>query len=231
MNTHSETILLSLGGSLMVPDRLDTAYVQSFVACVERHLIEGKRFIIVTGGGKVCRRYQEGLRTIRSTVSQADIDWMGIFVTRLNAELLRLSFTEAYPSVITDPHDVSTINNALVICGGWKPGWSTDYVTVMIAKTLGASRIANLSNIDYVYDVDPRENPNAKKYTHLTWDEYLNLIPQNWSPGMNTPFDPIASRQACDQGLTVAIINGKQLNQLDAFIQKNDFKGTKISLT
>ena len=68
------------------------------------------------------------------------------------------------------------------------------------AKTVGARKIINLSNTDYVYNSDPKINPNAKKIEKISWTEYRKLIPKEWNPGLNSPFDPIASEMAEKEG-------------------------------
>jgi len=58
---------------------------------------------------------------------------------------------------------------------GWKPGWSTDYDAVIMAKNISADAIINMSNIDYVYDSDPKKNRNAKKL-----NQSHGAIFENW---------------------------------------------------
>ena len=52
-----ETIILSLGGSLVVPDEIDTGFLRSFKSCLEKYFSE-KQFFVLVGGGKTARRYQ-----------------------------------------------------------------------------------------------------------------------------------------------------------------------------
>jgi uridylate kinase len=220
--------VISLGGSIVVPDLIDAAFLSSFKSMIEKRVEEGNRFVIIVGGGKPARLYQDGLKQIGIT-DNASLDWVGIAATRMNAELLRLAFgTLAHNTVIIDP-TVSIITDKPILIGaGWKPGWSTDYVSVVLADALGAKHVANLSNIDFVYETDPRTNPDAKKFETLPWADYRALIPAVWTPGFSAPFDPVASAFADEHGIEVAIMNGKNLENLEHYLDGDTFTGTRI---
>lgn len=222
-----ESIVISLGGSMIVPDYPDPSFIKNFRDLILKH-INNKKFFIITGGGKICRIYQSALSETTS-VNKDELDWMGIYSTRFNAELLRLSFDgEAYKEIIVDPSEAKNADNSVVIGAGWKPGCSTDTDAVLIAENINAKKIINISNIDYVYDSDPKLNPNAKKIENLTWGEYRSIITDEWTPGMNLPFDPIASKKAEDLGIEVIFISGKKLEDLDSYFSNGSFTGTTI---
>ena len=102
----------------------------------------------------------------------------------------------AEDKIILDPTLSIKLNKSVIIGGGWKPGNSTDFCAVLMAKNVGAKKIINLSNTDYVYDSDPKVNSNAKKIEKISWPEYRTIIPKEWNPGLNSPFDPVASEMA-----------------------------------
>lgn len=230
MNANErERIVVSVGGSLIVPDGIDTDFLKRFKALVLEKIGRGLAFTIIAGGGKVCRRYQEAANSI-TPLSQQDLDWLGIHVTRLNAQLLRNIFTGyAHPQIIKNPTEDIEADEPVIIAAGWQPGCSTDYDAVLIAKNLGATRLVNLSNIDYVYDSDPRTNPNAKKIEKISWSEFRKLIPEEWDPGLSSPFDPIAAKEAESIGLEVAIMNGAKLEEFSNYLDGKPFVGTVIS--
>lgn len=225
-----ETIIISLGGSLVIPDSPDPDFINTFKNVILEELKKGKRFVIIVGGGKVCRQYQAALsKTI--TANTTDLDWIGIYVTRLNAELIRMSFEEyAESEIVLDPSKLTSFTKPIIIGAGWKPGWSTDFDAVMMAEQMNAKKIINLSNTDYVYDSDPKINPNAKRIEKISWIEYRKLIPAEWiHSGLNTPFDPIASDRAEKNGMTVMIINGKPIDNFQKALNGEKFLGTIIS--
>lgn len=226
---HNQTIVLSVGGSLIVPDDIDVDFVKKLKSFVIAHIKEGYRFAIVAGGGKLARRYQKSADLI-TPLTNEDLDWLGIHATRLNAHLLRsIFYKEAHPVIIKHPNKKFAVEESVVIGSGWKPGRSTDYVAVLIAKSLGATRLVNLSDIDYVYESDPDQNPDAKKFETLSWKAFRKIIPKKWDPGLSSPFDPVAAKTAEKLGIEVAIINGARLEECEHYLRGESFIGTKIS--
>ncbi|MFH1083486.1 MAG: UMP kinase, partial [Pseudomonadota bacterium] len=110
---------------------------------------------------------------------------------------------------------------------GFEPGSSTDLRAVQVAKRFGAGQVVNMSNIDYVYSDDPKNNPDAKKLTDITWVDFRKLVGNEWSPGLNMPFDPIASKAAEAAGLKVVII-GNDMGNLEKLLKEEPFRGTTI---
>lgn len=221
-------VIISVGGSLIVPDEIDTEFLKALKQCIETHVAAGMRFVLISGGGKTARRYQSAADTLLP-LSRDDLDWLGIHSTRLNGHLLRTMFKDqAHPVVIRDFKDVASATSSIIIAAGWKPGHNTDYDAVGIANVLGAKKIINLSDITHVYDSDPDENPDAKPFDEIGWNDFRNLLPAEWSPGLSSPFDPIAARDAQKAGIEVAMISGSDLSQLDAYITDQPFVGTRI---
>lgn len=224
-----EPIVISVGGSLIVPDQIDTDFLSSFKALVTEEVEKGRRFVIIAGGGKTTRRYQDAAAAV-STLTRDDLDWIGIHATRLNAHLLRTLFRDiAYAVVMKNPHEDIETEKPVIIAAGWKPGSSTDYIATLFAKQLGVHKLANLSNIDHVYTADPKKDPEAKPIEEISWSDFRKLIPEEWSPGLSSPFDPVAAKEAEKMGLEVGIINGARLEELKKFLDGETFTGTLIS--
>lgn len=225
---EKETIVISLGGAILVPDLPNPAFITNFKKIILDWVGKGKRFVIIVGGGKTCRHYNEALGNVIDATNE-DLDWMGIYSTHLNAQLIRLSFKGvAHEEIITDPSTIKGVASDVIIGAGWKPGCSTDTDAVLVAKELGSKKIINLSNIDYVYDSDPRTNKDAQKFENISWKEYRSIISSEWEPGSNTPFDPIASEKAEDEGMEVAFMSGQNLESLERFLNNQTFTGTII---
>lgn len=226
MSTSRWTVV-SLGGSVIVPEKIDTEFLKSFAALIRKHIAAGNRFVIISGGGKTARHYQEAARAL-GELSKNDLDWLGIHATRLNGHLLRSIFrAEAHPRLIDDPTD-PIVEADIVIAAGWQPGWSTDYVATKIARNVGATRLVNISSVDAIYTGDPKTDPNAKKIEKIGWEEFRKLMPTEWDPGLNAPFDPVAAEEAQEAKMEVAII-GPDLTQFEAYLSGQLFKGTLIS--
>lgn len=220
-------IVLSLGGSLIYPEKIDADFLKAFRDLVLRH-IRGNEFYIVTGGGRLAREAQAAAKSVNE-ISGVDLDWLGIAATRLNAELVRAIFGHfANSEIIGDPHVLPAEKKAIYVGGGWKPGRSSDYAAVLLAKTVGATTLVNLSNIDFVYDKDPRHYPDARPFKKLSWSEMRVLVGGEWTPGANVPFDPLACQLAEESGITVVVMNGKRIDNLEKYILGENFKGTII---
>ena len=232
MGIMSETIVMSVGGSLIVPDQIDTTFLSNLHTFItEQTTTHGRRFIIIAGGGRTARRYQDAAFTVAG-LDDEDLDWIGIHSTRLNGHLLRTIFKGlAYHVMITNPDEVADVPDdaKLIIAAGYRPGGSTDLRAIQIARNIGARKLINLSNIDYVYTADPKTNPNATPIETITWPDFRAMIPAEWDPGLSAPFDPIAAKEAEAEDIEVAIINGNHESALADYLAESDFVGTRIS--
>ena len=225
---ENKHIIISLGGSLIVPNEIDTEFVKSFTNMIKSYVAKGFKFAIITGGGKVCRDYIDASKAIGAP-SNADLDWIGIATTRSNSELVRVAFGEhAYESVVRDPDDMPDTDKPVIMSAGWKPGNSSDMAAIHAAASLGAMKVINLSNIDYAYDKDPKKFPDAVKIEKSSWADFRKILPLEWNPGLNAPFDPIAAAKAESLGLEVVIMNGKNLTNIEKYLNGEAFEGTVI---
>lgn len=222
---------MSVGGSLIVPDRIDTNFLINLKNFIETEIkATDRRFIIIAGGGKTARRYQEAAGSV-STLDNEDLDWLGIHATRLNGHLLRTILKgTAYRVMLTNPDEILDVPNdsRVIVASGYRPGASTDLRAIQIAERVGSSKVINLSNIDYVYTDNPNTNPEAVKIEDITWTEFRKLIPESWDPGLSSPFDPVAAREAEAKNIEVASINGEHLEELHRYLNTEKFTGTRI---
>ncbi len=227
-----ETIVFSVGGSLIVPnDGIDFDFLKKFNQFIRKHIKKGRKFFIVVGGGITARHYRDAGKEVIGEITPVDLDWLGIHATRLNAHLLRTIFQDiAHPRIIgIYEKPLRNSKEPVVIGAGWKPGHSTDYDAVILARDYKASVIINLSNIDWVYDKDPHLFSDAKPIQKTTWDYFEKIVGMEWSPGINAPFDPVASQLAKKLGLTVIITNGTNFANLDNILNGKSFKGTIVT--
>jgi uridylate kinase len=220
--------VISLGGSLINPSEVDSTFLKSFKKLILEQTSRGNRFIIIAGGGKLCRNYQEALTRI-SKPGKDDLDWMGIFTTWTNAQLVRLMFGKsAHPKIVTDPNKKVPFKEKILVGGGWMPGRSTDDDAVRLAKIYGAKTIINLSNIDFVYTKDPRKFKDAAPILETTWADFKKVIGTKRIPGGNYPFDPVAAAFAQKNNISAIITNGKNLSNLKNILTGKKYSGTTI---
>ena len=212
-----------------MPEEVDYQFLKKFKEIIQKEIRKGKRFILVAGGGKTCRKYQAAAEKV-SMLTQEDMDWLGIHVTRLNAHLLRTIFRKiSHAEVITNPHHKVNFDEPILIAAGWRPGCSTDYDAVLLAKNYGVKKVINLSNMDYAYDTDPKKFKNAKIVKKISWEGFRKIVGSEWKPGMNVIFDPIASKEAEAFDMTVIIANGKKLKNFENILENKKFIGTVIN--
>jgi uridylate kinase len=225
-------LIISLGGSLIVPDnaKVDTAFLKKFKQLVLDYLAAHKdaRMVIVCGGGKTARTYIEAAQALGITDHEAH-DWLGISATGINAQLVKMLFhDQAYEEVIHNPTQKITTKKRILVGAGWKPGCSTDMDAVLLAENLKATTLVNLSNIEYAYDKDPRKFKDAKKVEKASWKDFRKIVGEEWKPGMNTPFDPQASKLAEKLKLKVVIAKGTNFTNVKNILEGKAFKGTLV---
>jgi len=229
MKVKSKIYVISLGGSLIVPkDGIDWKFLKKFRQLILERVKRGEKFYLISGGGTTSRNYTNAASQVIK-ITRDDLDWLGIHSTRLNAHLLRTIFREmAHPEIITNPTLTMSAKENIVIAGGWRPGWSTDYVATILAEKYNIKTVINLSNIDYVYDNDPRNYKDAKKIAKINWHGFRKIVGNKWDPGLNAPFDPVASQKAQRLGLKVIIMYGKNIINLKNYFDEKKFIGTVI---
>ncbi len=230
---EKDTIIISLGGSLVAPGGIDLGFLKNFKHSLQKYL-KTKRFFILVGGGKICRNYQKAL--LEFGAKNNERDRIGVIVTRLNAEVVKQLFSNyAFKKIIENPNKKIKTSKNILIGAGWKSGWSTDYVSAQIAKTYNVKTIINLTNIDYVYDLPagrqakiPVDFSSARPLEKVDWKTFRQIVGDTWTPGLSMPFDPRASKVAEKLKLKVIMINGKNLERLEDFLNNKPFIGTTI---
>lgn len=229
------TKVLSVGGSIVVPNQPDTEFLTKFISMVKEWLSEdaSRKLILVVGGGAPARVYQNAYAEIAKNVggdSATDAaDWIGIMATRLNAQLVKASFGDLCQNdVVYDPTAPIDFKGRILLAAGWHPGFSTDNDAVLLAEKHNAKVVVNLSNIEKVYTDDPRKNPDAKPIDQISWKDFRKMVGDEWTPGKNCPFDPIASKKADECNMKVICASGKDIDNIRNILNDQNFIGTQI---
>jgi uridylate kinase len=201
--------IIKYGGSRVSPSagEHDDAFIDSLIGLVNNY--KDQDFMVVIGGGALARHKQAQEPSADSDRK----DWLGIEATWENAAYVIDRFVSSgvegvYGEVIKDPHE-KVEGHRVYFAGGYKPGNSTDFVTMLLAKNYGASRVVKVSNFDVVKDISPIKFfkvpedergdvlARAADLNNATWKEMRDLVGEVWVPGLNTPLDP----RACGVGL------------------------------
>ncbi|MBI2621456.1 MAG: UMP kinase [Candidatus Levybacteria bacterium] len=232
-SNYTDKVVISVGGSLIYPNGgIDTRFLTNLNRFVREQLAENKsrQFFLITGGGKIARHYRDaGAEVIGHAITRDDLDWLGIHATKMNAHLVRTIFRDiAHPFVVKHYEIIRKVEEPVVVASGWKPGWSTDYCSVMICEDYGIKTLVNLSNVDQVFDKDPTNNPDAKPLSKVSWEDFRKMVGDEWIPGMNSPFDPVAAKKAHELGVKVVVMDGNNFENLEKYFRGKEFVGTVI---
>jgi uridylate kinase len=222
-------VVISLGGSVLIPDDRDTHFLTHVAELIQK-LANDYPLVVVCGGGKVSRYYIGIAKEMGA--SRDDQDQMGIDVTRLNAKLLQLAIGgdcfHGTPKSIDEAEGAAS-SSRIVIMGGTSPGHTTDAVSAMIAERLKAERIVNATSVDAAYSADPKKHPDAERYSHLTHQQLLDLVNKgHHSAGPSDVFDKLGAEVAMRSEMPIYIIDGRNLQELEAAVRGEKVKGTIV---
>ena len=224
-----ENVVVSLGGSVLITDDDDTVYLKE-VAEVFRSLDGDVRLQVVVGGGALARRYIAIARQLGS--DEATLDEIGIAATRLNARILITALGGVSNPVPPTSYDEALTLSAsfpIVVMGGVSPGYTTDTVAALLAERSRSHRLVNATNVDHVYSADPRKDPGAKALERLSHAELLDITSRGRSQaGSHEVVDPLACKIAARSGITLCVVNGRDLKELGRAVAGGDFRGTVI---
>ncbi|NJE07849.1 UMP kinase [Thermococcus sp. M39] len=188
-------IVFDIGGSVLVPDKPDIDFIKKIAYQLVK-ISEDHEVAVVVGGGRVSRDYINAAKTF--TPNETFKDYIGIHITRANAMLLIAALGEkAYPFVVQDFRKAWEVIQLkkIPIMGGTHPGHTTDAVAALLAEYLQADLLVVITNVDGVYDSDPRENPNAKKLRKITTAQLVEIAMQGESKaGGSSVVDALAAK-------------------------------------
>lgn len=225
-----EKVVVSLGGSVLVPDADDAVFLGALTDLLRRVASKVQLFV-VTGGGRIARYYIETGRA--RGISERHLDELGIGVTRMNARLLGLALkgranTEPARSYAEAARLARRFR--IVIMAGTRPGHTTDRVSASLARFVGAARIVNATSVDGVYTADPRKDSGARLLEHLDFAELVRLSGEGHrAAGPNIVFDPVAARVLARDRIPMNVVRGRDLEALEAAIAGRPFHGTRVS--
>ncbi len=154
-------------------------------------------------------------------------------MTRLHARLLAGAIggrTASHPPTTVREAVEAVRHSSPVVLGGTEPGHTTDAVAALAAVRLRAERVVNATDVDAVYDADPRANPNARRLERLAWPAFLDLLRRSTSgePGQHFPFDRLGAEALARAGVPLAIVAGRDLGSLANALAGRPFPGTVV---
>jgi uridylate kinase len=223
-------VVVSIGGSVLVTGSGDVEYLRG-LAAVLRECGRAMPLVATAGGGRTARDYITLGRTLGLT--EVELDEVGIDVTRLHARLLAGLLggptPDRVPTSVRDAvHELR--RSSPVVLGGTEPGHTTDGVAALLAVRLRASHVVNATDVDGVYEQDPRSHPGARRLDSLTWPEFRALVQRSTTgaAGQNFLFDRLGADLLARAGIPLSVVAGRDLDQLDAAIRGRPFDGTRV---
>jgi uridylate kinase len=223
-------VVLSIGGSVFATGDGDATYLDKLAALLTR-LTREIPLVVTVGGGRTAREYIRLGRALGLT--EIELDELGIDVTRLHARLLAARVGPPAPA-----HPPTTIAAAvneahrvpLVILGGTEPGHTTDGVAALLAVRLRATRVVNATNVDALYDRDPRVHPAAKPLDRVGWDRFRSIVNagSDGRAGQEFLFDRLGADSLARAGIPLRIVQGRDLDNLEDALRGRAFRGTTV---
>lgn len=181
-------VLIKLSGEALAGDKktgLDDSTLQSICASIKKIYDLGTEIAIVVGGGNFWRGRSSG------NMDRTRADHIGMLATAMNALALADALERAGCDVrvqtaismqqVAEPYIRNRAvrhlqKNRVVIfgCGTGNPFFSTDTAASLRAAEIDAQVILKATMVDGVYDSDPHKNPNAKRYSTISFDQILS---------------------------------------------------------
>lgn len=224
-------IVFSLGGSLIIPEDIDIKYLLGLKKTILKHASKGKnKFVFVCGGGSISRKYINALRKAR--INETFQGYAGISSTRTNARFMNYLFNKdpekGIPSTLATLGEYLTKHD-VVFCGAleYKPNQTSDSTAAQIAKHFN-SEFINLTNIPGLFNKNPLEHKDARFIPKIGWKEFSIMANKlKYKPGQHFVLDQKAAEIIMKHKIPTYIL-GKDLKQLDNFLNGKKFKGTTI---
>lgn len=205
-----------------------------YIAEIAELIGESKyNFGIVAGGGRTARIYAQAARQLGANEFEADE--IAIISTRQNASLFIVALSKygVCPRIISEFERAKDSANRyrMIVMGGTIPGISTDTDAALLAEALHAKRLINLSNVDAIYDSNPKTNPNAKKYSKLYYTDLISLAATQDSrkAGENFVFDMLACKIIARSKIEAHFINGRNFDDVKKAMDGKAHSGTIIT--
>ena len=223
-------VVVSIGGSVLLTGEGDVAYLGD-LADLLRRLGSERPLVVTVGGGRTAREYIQLGRALGLT--EVELDEVGIEVTRLHARLLASRVgppTPAHPPATVAAVVEQLRHGSPIILGGTEPGHTTDGVAALVAVRLRAARVVNGTNVDGIYDRDPRSGPGARRLERLTWPEFRAMVHAGASgeAGQNFLFDRLGADALARAKIPLWVVPGRDLANLEAAIVGRACHGSRV---
>jgi uridylate kinase len=183
-------VLLKLSGEALAGDQgfgFDATAISRLARDIADAAQTGVQLAIVVGGGNVLRGghavAQLGMQrvaadhigmlaTVQNAIAMQDaLEKLGV-ATRVQTAISMVEFAEPFIRRRAIRHLEK--GRIVIMAGGTgNPFFSTDTAAALRALEIGAGAVLKATNVNGIYDSDPRKNPNARRFTEVTYDECI----------------------------------------------------------
>ena len=223
-----ESIVLSIGGSVLFSDDVESSFFKKLSNLLKRYTSKYKIYIVV-GGGKTARKYIKLGRNLG--LDEKKLDQLGIDSTRLNAKFLTLVVNRSNKIIPNTTDEAKNMKGTIVIMGGTTPGHSTDMVGAELSYKTNSSMFIIATNVDGIYDKDPNKFKDAKKIDEIKIEHLVKKYGTKWNEaGKNIVIDGPALEIINKRKIPTYVLNGKKLDEIKKVLDKESFNGTKIKI-
>jgi uridylate kinase len=208
-------IVLRMGGSV-VASPINPSLIREYCAMLTDLKKRGHELVVVVGGGKLAREFIAAAKDIG--LDEPSQDEIAISVSRVFAQLVLKKLgrdgCRTVPSTLEEASK-SLSQGKVVVMGGLKPGMTTDTVAVLVAEEVKANLIIKASDLDGVYDKDPKEHSEAVKFDRLTFEDLPKIFSEGkHRAGIHQIIDPGAVRILVRSPIPVAVVNGFKVQNI-----------------
>ncbi len=212
-------IVLKIGGSVMYDENLNINFnlLNKVKNWYYRNKSEYSKIVMVVGGGNLSRELQK--KVSGNIDNESNLHNIAMTVTQTSAALLQAFINDPniyIPKKIGDAYEfLWEEGTQTLVSGGLRVGWSTDMDASVFADILSVNRVLKISDIDYLYDKDPKINPDSKIIKDISWNQYFKLFSiseeDNHTANMNIPIDKECSKFSAKKNISFFICGGINL--------------------
>jgi uridylate kinase len=229
--------VIKIGGSLLFTKDYEvrSSKIAEFCNILKTKKKKGK-IVIICGGGLPARKYINSVRFFNGSEALCDI--FGIEISKINAKLLIACLQEfAYPQVpkTVEELSVALLFNKIIVMGGLQPGQSTTSVALEVAELIQADKLLILTDVDGIYNKDPKKYDDAKLLKKINYDQLQEIIlnlgkEDQAAAGEYRIFDAVSLQILKRSEINALIMSGTDLNNFIKFWDgEKDLTGTEIS--
>lgn len=187
--------------------------------------------VIVTGGGKIARFYINLSRSLG--YDEAGLDLIGIQVSHINAKLLLSGLGDlCFPLTPQSLDEISSaiLTNKIIVTGGLYPGQSTNATSALIAEKIKAIKFYNATDVEGIFNFDPRTNPDAKMFESIDVRECIKLLKIENSMAGTYDLMDLISLKVIERSRLQTVVFKSTVENLANIILENKKIGTEITI-